>query len=666
MTDKNLIPSTQIIELRERNSRAISNSPGDYRVNLDRPITISEGMSVSIHSAYIDTSANSTGLINIEADTLETKLPDGLPFIDDGKGTISATVGYYVVNIPSSGEGHFSPDVKTQSKTFNPSDTLVNSTDGKLYVACHKSNTVDPSSIEVVSGIIYEINPKYLPNSSNMINALCQRIPQGSDTPTQLPTLTIKASGPSATFVKSLIDSDNFLRIDNDFREKVDEDAKKNGYESAIISMPTFPIHCLEDSFGFIDTLIPGAENKPFYNTVTKLFDNTLGSIIKSGGASASTINYTPVVNTVSLRLPAGKYTPSELSTRIGLEFTKTNNGGNIGTGNGVIVNNGLLKTVRQLRTEANGKSVNQEIHFLESETGEKSFEFTTQLASGPNYIVGSDQFGINFNTVDNKIEIDALHIPLLDVSNAQRGLQGGLPEIRAYKADSPLRSFFVNKHSGVFLVDVFPHNVWFDGLKLDPKSIAGAGETTKVSLNAVDSDVPLFKGDNALVDGVTITGQDIGLDATINKIATTQGTAGTDLEIITSFDIPLEIPTFDNYLASTTEETVSIFGKEIINSAQYGSTDEGYYQLEVGMGIPFTVEGKDRFNNKIAGLCSKYYQAGSYTSTQGEASFGDYIHKGDPIDISSCNVRILNPDNTVANDIQDNNCVFIKIQKLK
>ena len=667
MTDKNqLLPTTQIIELRERNTRSVSNSAGDYRVNLDRPVTLNEGDTVSIHSAYIDTSSSATGLITIEADKAGT-LPDGLPYIDDGRGTISATVGYYVTNIPSSGEGHFSPDVKVQSKVFSPTGTTLAKTDGKLYVACHKSNTFDPTSIEVVSGIIYKSDPAYIKSNPNiLINALVQSIPQGSDTPIQHPSLVIDFTGGSGAFIRSLMDVESELRIDNDFVTKVNNDAKKNGYKSAIKSVPTFPIHCLEDSFGYIDTLIPGSKNAPKYNTVTKLFDDEFGSIIKTGGAGASQFNYTLVQNKVSLRLPAGKYTASELSHRIGIEFTKTNNGGAISNDAGVIVNNGLLKTIRQMMIEADGKSTSQQIHFIESTEGTQSFQFTTALASGPNYVIGSDQFGITYNDTDNKVEIDKLHMPLLDVSNAQQGLQGGLPEIRAYEAGAPLRRFFVNKHSGVFLVDVFPHSVWIDGLKLDPSVIAGSGTITNVSLDGNDSDVPLFTGDKALQDGVNITGEDVGLDSTINKIATTTGTSGVDLQINKAFDIPLEIPTFDNYLATTTEETIPIFGEKIINSAQFGSADEGYYQLEVSMGVPFSVEGKDQFNNKIAGLCSKYYQAGSYTSTQGEASFGEYVHKGAPVDISSCNVRIHNPDNSLAQDIDDNNAVFIKIQKLK
>ena len=109
------------------------------------------------------------------------------------------------------------------------------------------------------------------------------------------------------------------------------------------------------------------------------------------------------------------------------------------------------------MRVKSAGKSVNQEVHFIESEAGTQSFQFTTPAVGGGfNFYCGSSQFGLTYNDQDNKVEIDSLHLPLLDVSNASAtNKAGGLPEIRAYSAGAPLRPFFVNKHSGVFIVSV-------------------------------------------------------------------------------------------------------------------------------------------------------------------------------------------------------------------
>jgi hypothetical protein len=375
------------------------------------------------------------------------------------------------------------------------------------------------------------------------------------------------------------------------------------------------------------------------------------------------------VQKTISLSLPVGKYTASELCHRLGLEFTRADYGGSIPFTEGILTNNPLMPTIQQLRIEAQGQSEDQKIVFIESKDAENHFEFNTTVAGLPaNYPIGTSQFGINFNEEDNKANFDMLHMDLLDVS---RNGQSGLPEIREYAPNvaGNNKKFFANKHSGIYFIDLNPSSVWIDQLKFNPSIVAGSGkevisdvggENAKVYLYNDDED--LGAGDNTLKDGINITGSDMGLDTLISK---TYALSADGANVESAFDVVLTVPTFPNYLASTTEDNIPIFGGSIINSAQYGSAEEGYYQVEIGMGIPTDIRGKDRFNNKIQGLVSKYYSQGSFTQSAGELGF-QYIHKGSPITLSSFSVRILLPDNTPARDIEDNNTIFLKCIKQK
>ena len=293
---------------------------------------------------------------------------------------------------------------------------------------------------------------------------------------------------------------------------------------------------------------------------------------------------------------------------------------------------------------------------------GLKEFRFTTDRdISNQNYVVGSSQFSLLYAEDMSKMEIDSMHTDLLDLTPNK----GGAPQIRGY-LNGNNEAFYVNSYSGIFIAAWNPSDVWNNQFKFNNDLCVGFGKPTKVNLAGTgDVIMPLFNSsdhkDNSLVQGVNITGSDIGVDTTITKQATVSGGG----VVTAAFDIPLSFPVFPDYLAANTADNISIFGDDIINDAQYGSQDLAYYQVEVGMGIPSEIEGKDEYNNKIQAIVSKYYSAGSYTSSFGEGAL-KYVHKGAPIELSQFSVRILTPENKIATDISNDNTVFLRVDKTK
>ena len=64
-------------------------------------------------------------------------------------------------------------------------------------------------------------------------------------------------------------------------------------------------------------------------------------------------------------------------------------------------------------------------------------------------------------------------------------------------------------------------------------------------------------------------------------------------------------------------------------------------------------------------GIVSRFYQQDSFTSSiDGEGTF-TYVHKGtEPITISKIGCRILNAQHQLAQNLKDNNTIFLQLNR--
>ena len=299
-------------------------------------------------------------------------------------------------------------------------------------------------------------------------------------------------------------------------------------------------------------------------------------------------------------------------------------------------------------------------IRFVRTD-GQREFEFKSDIADAAtrNYVVGTSQFGLNYDVGDMRVEITSQHSSLFNLDNLD---QAGQPEIRAYKTQpnslGNTTKFYADCYSGIFILKMTPNNLWTNQFKF--RDLVVTPQMKSVDYTPLLYTVPTFEGDNALVVGKNITSDMTGVDASIQKVLKKTGA-----KITQSYDTPFEFPVTPNYQAILVNDTTPILASGSINDGSHGEETLGYYQLEIDFGVPSDIQGKDENTNKIQSIVSRYYQSGSFTSAYNEGSFA-YIHPptAAPMAVNSFKVRILQPDNTLANDISSNNSIFLKIIK--
>ena len=89
------------------------------------------------------------------------------------------------------------------------------------------------------------------------------------------------------------------------------------------------------------------------------------------------------------------------------------------------------------------------------------------------------------------------------------------------------------------------------------------------------------------------------------------------------------------------------------------------YFLLELNSVFDTKLYDNQERKGHIMGIISKFYSYNSYTSSNTGDSL-TFVYDGVfPAVLSSCNVKILNPDYSPAN-IGDNNSIFLEIVKAK
>lgn len=694
--NKVLIPKTQILELRENNKRSQSRNTngGDYNVTLDDPLIVEEGDQVAIHSVFLDTRTSNDGLIILRPDT------------EGGTTTtISAEFGYYMSNTPSSNETPFNLGAQIVSKNYTQNNGgVVQSAnvnvDGEPYVACTRHIPADPSVLRNLQGLSISVdkdangNPQYKTeinkNTKCKVSLEYAYKPAG-DNNVVTDTLKIDMGVLRDLNAVGTIFNNGLVNVDSNII--LDLNTRSGG---KCITGAGFPVE-----FDSSQNITDPRTGQP--SGVAVLLTNYIVSTPDNGQPTEYAQDRVSIIqdttdrsdgslkvfkDSVSIQVDSGTYTASQICDIIGQGFTNINMNGDIGSENYDLTANPLLTTsanlIRKAR-ELKGAGVEDTIEFVRASDGGASFRLETQLenapnnalvAGKPNYMVGTSQFGLLYNDTANKVELHLLHESLYDLSLNSTGQT----QIRGYKneAVTPARTggqaltpapkkFFVNKHSGIFFTKLEPRELWFGQLQFDESLETGITYVNKALVdNGQNINAPVFSANNtipnALVDGRNITGDGKGLDAILQHKF--EGGLAGGAGFTKAYDIADSFVAFPNYLATNTDDQIGIHSKGIINTGQFvGQEAEGYYQVELNLGIDQDIHGKDNTNNKIHGIVSRYYSQGSYTSSYGEGGI-PYIHKGTPITINDINVRILNPDNSLAGDIDSNNTIFLQIQK--
>jgi len=649
--------SQVIIECNQEDINSQSNNPGDYTVNLQKPLVVNKGDQVVLKSCFVDNRLINSNLVQLKGDIL----PDGTR---DTTQTITVGFGYYKSDLEGTWESVNPTATYEGSAVINATDNL-NIFTGRPFPAFQKIGDPNNDLLEITQinlimdnyGIhdFQDYTERYL-NFPDSTGALKQYVLTANN--------DYLVQNGRGTWTKE--GNVNILKLNETMLKRLD--GKKN-----LAFSSDFPLIVKKEDISkyIADNAKAGVGGRPLIQSIiTQAHTTTAGT-------------YDIYSNEISFTLDAGFYDPDDIAEKMTQKIVDIEYGGDLDSKNYAISNNPLLKTIQQIRIDE-GK----EITFFDIDaSNNRKFQYTTSNAPLPtklNYLIGSSQFGLSYNRGEDKFEILSIHNslfnsrfnPLSDPEANQRGkpsIPSTAPEVRiirnaAIDTDASrlkAKKFVANKNGGIFLTKLSPSELWLGAdsqLKFNPDIIPNYSKKT---FTTVDSDnfssTEIVYSPVDLVESQHITGDEAGLDEIVQKSLDSQITSGAFVPSgFKAFDIQTPINPGESIISD-------VIGSNTIlaqNKTGADILDEGaYYKVEVNMGLKNELLGNNN-SNKISSIISKYYSQNSYTSSYSEGSI-PYLHDSDtPLYISNIRIRILDPKNNLSENIGSKNSVFLEIVK--
>ena len=392
----------------------------------------------------------------------------------------------------------------------------------------------------------------------------------------------------------------------------------------------------------------------------------------------------------INFSIPAKTYQAADIADLISTKMTDINAmGSGIQTEDYILGNNPMLKTVRQLlhalpfyKGDSDPNNETPTFFAQERDNTYNSFKFTTPLVEPDagatpltqNYILGSSQFSMSYDPEHDKMVLAQIHNHLYSDTD----LSANVPQVRAIQ--TPIGTTYVNKVGGIFLTGLSPPHLWtgVDSSFKFPDSILPT-KVIKRGLKLANNNITVDTGtvqfeDFNLIDGVNVTGDDMGLDTFIKKNRTVLSAAdgATPAVYSSGFDVVQPFINTDSLgskvIPTAVGDTVKIRSSNTLseaNDVDVIKKDGGFFKLEISMpSIRQDLIQADSTNTNIQAVIGRFYQAASYTSAYNEGSI-PYIYDGDePVLLSDFKVRILQPDGKLATDLGKTSTIFMEVIK--
>ena len=592
-----------LLELREANinsqkkldANAIEIA-GDYQVTLNERVTINEGDEISIKSVFCDSVDVNAEKIVIGADDATITIESGLYLYDwgfaDSSNTYTSQRFHYDTTVVPSGKTYYLAEEATRDGTMDEVFSFV------LYADPQDEGSWDPKG---KNKAVIALDYKDIHNSPKILYF-------------EIKKDLIKVQGEfnvfeiNRSFVENRLGMPLFIKAGSLKATTNKTELKK-----------------MTDSGVYI--------NKDGYNV-------GLVEITEFTNISDTKQHFTPKTFTTTFSIPQGSYTPLDLSEAISDKLSEVkpigqdyiDAGRDFTDSNFLYGNNELLVGGGQPKYVASDGSD------------------IVQFATGTNYWVGSSQVGLLFNQDTQKFNFQRTHSSIYS--------EKGLSIIKTVGTGA--RRFMANKTGGVWFSDLKPHSLWKNKLGFElnhasPTSLIIKENNTREVTTGLSGLNNSFLSDLPLVEGLSITGDAVDLDALIFKKIDSANDQFFD-EAPSNFDTidtagsnPIVIPAKDGFGSSENDGNIP------------------YYQIEVDVGQSGNKKyGANKTNNKISAIISRYYSSDSYSSSMDNSGSVSYLHKGNPFQISKANVRILGPDGKLVTDIGSDNTVFVSIMKPK
>ena len=637
-----------VVECKNKSAKQVQpNEPnGQYTTNIQQKITLEEGDSIIMKSAFIDTQAASNQKIIIEKDLTLT-----MEFVP------------YLMN-------QFNADYQT-SNTL--SGTNVN--DGLPYLLCNE--------VDTTAGNLRTLNPAASDTPKfNGVNFICSNTNSGE----------VSWGGFIATL--HYVDAEGQNRTQTrqipSFKFNASDPAEYTAHFPAIF-----------DSTGITRITGPtGVELAPqnasgganSFNNTQIDFDNlTTGWPNSDSFSRAITADKTFEAQQFSrtITIKAGNYDPNELCDTFNREAERVSDVGLVYPSN--LTDNKFLQQIQiPIATPADDKK-----HFFVNPTASRDldmntnaeFDYRFRYATQPAaplptlnaLLVGASQVTLSWEEATQTFEFEYLHMPFYSGQNEAVGYFQGKKftnstDVGTDPYPEVLRT--VNRNSGVLFTELqavdsdgATSHFWDRILGFDLR-VKVDGKINEDSIlfqyaHEINYDIDtgtrpiVFKPSGLYIPtiGKQFTAGYQGIDTVVTKkdISITQ--AG--FPFVNDFGSGGNNSGFD---LSTLQKTSPISaGKNILTAAD--SSNFGYYLVEVQSNFQTNLINEDSNMRSTMGIVSRYYVKDSYTSAGEEASLL-YTHKGEPMILSSFNIRIKDSDRELATDIGPDSTVFLQIVK--
>jgi hypothetical protein len=373
-------------------------------------------------------------------------------------------------------------------------------------------------------------------------------------------------------------------------------------------------------------------------------------------GAIGSTVDtkiYSPFNFTTEITLPAGIYSPQQLSTYISEQLSATkagkkdDNSQYIDQSNfqfaATDFDNGRDSPDGRLNPSTGNPILLTEQTTFISDDGALSYKFST----GSNYIMGTSQIALEYDVDSDKFIFNYLHQPMYDASTGtnisvrflRTGLQTAGNVVGVAQNGGIFFNSLVAKNMNGRVVDFWQGVLGFDLNKLCVKTAS----TVSSDYNLVG----LINLTTPLIAGINITDGYYGLDAGIIKGAATwyQRQA---------------VPNTQDGINSTINSTVGIEAEKTIDLLL---NKFSHYVLMTDLGFQNNNYIGQKWYRNINGIISKYYAYGSYAFAESDAAI-QYVHSGAPIQLKSVKVRLLKSDKTIDLNLGNDNTVILQVIK--
>jgi len=632
--------SNYVIECKNKSAKELQpNEPnGQFTTNIQDKITLEEGDSIIMKSAFIDTQASSNQKIIIEKDLTLT-----MEFVP------------YLMN-------QFNADYQT-------SNTLSgqNINDGLPYLLC---NEVDTSA-----GNLRTLNPAAsTTGKNNGVSFFCSNTNSGevswggfiatlhyvdaegqNRTQTrQIPSFKFNANNPTEYTA-------NFPAI----------------FDSTGVTKITAPNGVI---------LAPQGQATSFNNTQIDFFGDSTGWPNSDDFSRAITADKTFEAQqfTRTITIKAGNYDPNDLKDTFNREAEKVTDNNLVFPSN--LTDNNFLQQLTIPITDPKkhffvNPTASRDLDMDTNAEFDYRFRYATQPANPlPTLnalLVGASQVTLTWEESTQTFEFEYLHMPFYSGENEAIGYFQGKKFSNAVDPAnyaSVLRT--VNRNSGVLFTELqavdsdgATSHFWdrILGFDLRPKVNGKVNENSILFQFSHEINYDISTGTRPIVFkpsglyipqiGKQFTAGYQGIDTTVTKKDISATQAG--FPFVNDFGSGGNNSGFD--LSTALKTTPISAGKNILTTAD--SSNFGYYLVEVISNFQTNLINETSNMRSTMGIVSRYYVKDSYTSAGEEASLL-YTHKGEPMILSSFNIRIKDSDRELATDIGVDSTVFLQVVK--